>query len=279
MPVLLKIFLFQRLFSHRGKGCNSMMSLTGICLQEWNQILLILSQLSFTHAFDKLAWRWDHTGGFTVKSLYLFLNHRGILVNTPMLWWNLPIPHKIKIFMWLTFKNRILTRVNLQKRGWEGVVTCVFCSHQETVNHLFLNCQLVSQILFWLGKQQLQCSHWHTLEEVFHFAITLPPLEKTAFLIVFSATCWTVWKHRNEVCFNNAQPKTARSLIYLIISLVMYWTGNKKTKARTQQEARAWIPDEEIMECIPLRVIFPGEEAMSIQLDSEDSAQESFTTN
>lgn len=60
----------------------------------------------------------------------------------------------------------------------------------------------------------------------------------------------------------------------------MYWTGHKKTKARTQQEERAWRPDEEIMDCIPLRVIFPGEEeAISIQLESEDSAQESFTTN
>ncbi|XP_078153704.1 uncharacterized protein LOC144548867 [Carex rostrata] len=49
--------------------------------------------------------------------------------------------------------------------------------------------------------------------------------------------------------------------------------GNKKTKAKIRQEAKTWIPDEEIMDCIPLRVIFPGEEeAISLQLDKIHSS-------
>lgn len=175
--------------------------------------------------------------------------------------------------MWLTFKNRILTRVNLRKRGWEGDPSCVFCSCNETANHLFLNCQLVRHVLQWVGNNTIDCTQWGTLQEVFEFAVTLPSKDRTVFLIIFSAVCWTIWKHRNEVCFNNSPPKTARALIYLIISLVVYWTGHKKTKPSLKTAARGWMPTDEMMDAIPLRVIFPGEEnSISFHLEDEESS-------
>lgn len=105
-----------------------------------------------------MTLRWTTTGSFSIQSLYQFLNHRGVIVSHPMIWWALPIPPKIKVFMWLTFRNRILSRVNLHKRGWEGDTTSVFCSCNETINHLFLNCQLVRQVLQWIGKDNIDCT-------------------------------------------------------------------------------------------------------------------------
>lgn len=100
----------------QGAGVEFSDTLTGISLFEWNELLHTLSKISFTHDMDKLSWRWDSTGSFSVKSIYQILNYTGILTRQPLLWWSIPIPPKIRIFMWLTFRNRILTKHNLRKK-------------------------------------------------------------------------------------------------------------------------------------------------------------------
>lgn len=92
--------------------------------REWTHILHTLSTISFTHDYDKLSWKWEASAVFSVKSLYRFLNFGGIKISQAMLWWQVPLPHKIKIFMWLMTKNKILTKVNLRKKGWKGSVQC-----------------------------------------------------------------------------------------------------------------------------------------------------------
>lgn len=90
-----KDVLFSEVINSQGYQVLFCDVLTGICLQEWNHILTILSNFFFTHDFDKLSWRWEATGKYSVKSLYHFLNYKGILVEQPLLWWPLPIPSKI----------------------------------------------------------------------------------------------------------------------------------------------------------------------------------------
>lgn len=264
--------LFQEVINTQGEAVLFADILTGVCLAEWNTILNILSHFSFTHHFDKLAWRWTDSGHFSVHSLYLILNYRGVMTEQPLLWWLLPIPPKIKIFMWLTFRNKILTRSNLHKKGWDGPTHCVFCTQPETVNHLFVQCPLIQQIWHWLGHTQEYYQNWHSLKIVYHFAVSLPTHEKHAFLIVFSGTCWTVWKHRNEICFQNVSQKTVRSLIYLILSLVSYWIGSSRIKQKVKEATYQWLP--ETMDAVPLCIIRPGEkESESFHLLADSSIE------
>lgn len=86
-------------------------------------MLEILSHVSYTHKLDQLSWRWKNSGKFTVKSLYKLLNYKGKLPIQPMLWWNVPVPLKIRILMLLTNKKRILTKDQLLKREAGRVVT------------------------------------------------------------------------------------------------------------------------------------------------------------
>lgn len=63
------------------------------------------------------------------KSLYSFLNSRGVTFEIPaLLWWTLPMPSKIRVFMLLVAHNAILAKDNLIIRGWEGPLTCQFLS-------------------------------------------------------------------------------------------------------------------------------------------------------
>ena len=44
--------------------------------------------------------------------------------------------------MWFVHKQVILTKDNLIKRRWVGSSRCCFCDHDETIQHLFLECPL-----------------------------------------------------------------------------------------------------------------------------------------
>jgi len=63
--------------------------------------------------------------------------------------WNWNIALKIKLFIWISLKNKILTWNNLLAKGWEGPSFCILCTKgPETLSHLLINCYFTKQ--FWL---------------------------------------------------------------------------------------------------------------------------------
>ena len=219
----------------------------------FRSLLCLISNVSFTHLQDKISWRWDSKGKYTTQSLYSMLNYSGILTAHSLIWWSLPIPPKIKIFMWLLSSNKLLTKSRLARKGWLGDTHCHFCSAVETRNHLFLTCPFTQQIWFWLGKSQDSMHTWSNCNDILQFASTLPKTEQMGFLIMYSALCWTIWKYRNGICFNHSPLKTARNIILLIISLITYWTGHMSKKLKEATEA--WLVDT--VDAIPLQTLAP----------------------
>lgn len=97
---------------------------------------------------DRILWRWDPGGRFSVKSAYSALSEGGVRDVHANKLWRLRIPLKGKIFYWIVLKKRLLTADNLIKRGWTGDTTCVLCgSEEETMDHLFTNCVFAKFIL------------------------------------------------------------------------------------------------------------------------------------
>ena len=102
-----------------------------------------------------------------------------------------------------------------------------------------------------------------------HFALTLNKLTRTAFLIVICAVVWSIWKHRNDLCFNNYRIYTTRNVILQIVSLVSYWTG---AAAEVLQGAvQEWLPLD--VDAIPLQVLPPDDVQMVdwVVADAEDA--------
>jgi hypothetical protein len=57
------------------------------------------------------------------------------------------VPLKVKVFLWLTAHESILTRDVLLHRGWRGKeANCVFCEGKESINHLFFECALAKYL-------------------------------------------------------------------------------------------------------------------------------------
>ncbi len=93
----------------------------------------------------------DGVGPFQKSSqlnLYLFLQDTDVSDTRFVKIWNLKLPMKVKNFVWLVLRRRILTTDSLQKRDWNGTGFCIFClGTLETVDHLFVGCNTSSSLL------------------------------------------------------------------------------------------------------------------------------------
>ncbi|XP_058181170.1 uncharacterized protein LOC131299601 [Rhododendron vialii] len=101
---------------------------------------------------DKGTWHYTSNGSFSVKYAYhlamnsIFLRYSrergesssGDALNP--LWkslWSVPIPNKIKMFMWRCSHNAIAVMYNLHRRNVDVLPYCPHCqSHVETLEHM-----------------------------------------------------------------------------------------------------------------------------------------------
>ena len=113
--------------------------------------------------------------------------------------WKLVIPPRVQFFQWLlSSHNRILTRVNLKKRSDVSDPTCLFCNELESITHLFFDCCVAMNV-------------WKVVTEVIDVNIgsdyesiaRLWVANKKFFIanVISSAILWSLWKLRNEICF------------------------------------------------------------------------------
>jgi zinc-binding in reverse transcriptase len=80
--------------------------------------------------------------------------------------------------MWLVSKNIILTKENLSKRSWTRAIQCCFCTAEESVVHMFVQCPSVQSIWFWMGQCQIIHRSWGSLHEVISFSFSLSGANK-----------------------------------------------------------------------------------------------------
>jgi zinc-binding in reverse transcriptase len=73
-----------------------------------------------------------------MHSFYTWLSNGGVFNPDYEVLWKSHVPLKIHIFSWLVRINKILTRVNLQKKEWKGCITCLFFEKDETIEPLFV---------------------------------------------------------------------------------------------------------------------------------------------
>jgi zinc-binding in reverse transcriptase len=49
-------------------------------------------------------------------------------------------------------KNKILTKANLVKRGWQDNSNCMFCVLFEITDHFFVKCSYINYIWQWISQ-------------------------------------------------------------------------------------------------------------------------------
>jgi hypothetical protein len=138
--------------------------------------------------------------------------------------WKAKIPQRIKVFLWLILNDKILSKENLSKRKWQGNARCDWCGCLETTSHIFYDCQVASFT-------------WKVIQMVLD-SISLPKnsndmfgkwlcgfkvCERNLITIGCSAVLWSLWKIRNDCCFNSINLSNAADILFLCCSWLDAW--------------------------------------------------------
>lgn len=126
--------------------------------------------------------------------------------------WKVNIPSKIKYFIWLCLKHKILTWDSLQRCGFIEPGRCVICHNAlETAEHIFGDC------LFFQQNGQSFCNslncQWQWVntciaDNLMNWSLKLQlPLEVPLILI------WEVWCAKNDYIFQKLPMSHTRILI------------------------------------------------------------------
>jgi hypothetical protein len=157
---------------------------------------------------DVVTWRWSSDGQFSASSAYAAF-FAG-LVRAPLSGeiWRSRAPFSCKFFAWLASKDRCWTADRLLRRGLPAPPACPLCDQEpESLRHLLLGCVMAREVWSW-ALQRWGRPDWLPGSDpdlVRWWASRTCPSEHqrdmwTAIILVF----WCIWKHRNDVVFNNA---------------------------------------------------------------------------
>ncbi|KAL1084814.1 hypothetical protein V6Z11_D08G006800 [Gossypium hirsutum] len=167
-----------------------------------------IEDLRISNVVDSLGnWRWDSTflritfippptmGQFSVSTAYKHLV-AGSLESKEEHWkhlWKLRAPFRVKHFLWLLYKERVLTSFERCRRGFSDDASCPPCGHDVETNSLH-GAFFRGELSFWLTNK---------IPNVTHVSLLNVPWE-----VLFAIVCWRLWKQRNAVVFQQKHSST-----------------------------------------------------------------------
>lgn len=163
-------------------------------------------------------FRWDPSGTvYTIKAYY----HQICINEYPMeIWahwrlvWKAETLPKIKFFLWILLRGKVVTVENLRKRGIIGPSGCPNCQNEEeTIQHLFIDCSFASAC--WKEAFQSHNPPWvpgTSIFEVLHIWKKSYPRGRkainTARRVQNALPCtllWNIWLARNIMIFKGTE--------------------------------------------------------------------------
>jgi len=188
--------------------------------QQWMEVCQLASTISFTSEEDSLIWQFSSKGSYSTQTLYKVINFRGIHPATVPALWSLKVPPRVHFFLWLVSKNEVLTRDNLGKRRKVEDATCMFCCEIESVQHLFFDCVLATQ-LWKILSTVLNVNLGGSLDVIGKYWLSN---KKHCVTNIFTAAAWwSTWKLRNNICFQRSGWKSMEILYQMIIAMTQNW--------------------------------------------------------
>ena len=85
-------------------------------MQSRNALFGCIKTIPLSDALDKLVWNYDARGIYSLSSFYKIVHFRGVIPGNGPIVWEVKIPPRVQIFIWLASNNKLLTRDNLSKR-------------------------------------------------------------------------------------------------------------------------------------------------------------------
>jgi hypothetical protein len=168
-------------------------------MEQWYALESIAWGIGLSSDIDSLLWTYSNSGVYLTRLLYAIINFRGVQpIHVPAIW-KLILPPRVHVFTWLVMNNKIISRDNLKKRNLNKHETCVFCSCNESVQHLFFDC-IVAKLIWneladFFGKPI-----GANLDFIAHYWVA----NKSIFALnsICIVVLWFIWRLGNDIIFN-----------------------------------------------------------------------------
>jgi hypothetical protein len=111
-------------------------------------------------------------------------------------------------------KGVVLTKDNLARQHWKRSLKCCFCNLEETIQHLFFDCQM-TKIMWRIVQVSFNITPPVNIAHM--FAGWLNEINKKLMykiLVGASAFCWAIWLTRNDMFFYNTRVVTPMQVIF-----------------------------------------------------------------
>ncbi|XP_019158195.1 PREDICTED: uncharacterized protein LOC109154910 [Ipomoea nil] len=165
---------------------------------------------------DKLTWPDKTIGTFSVLSAFKHIAGHSTEEESWDWMWKLNCIEKVKSFLWLLLKGKLLTGVERRNRNLTTDASCKRCPDEdESTNHIFRTCPFASDC--WRSAKDYggtdvaifrpfnswikdNCSSKRTTKDGAPWNVT------------FVYILWLIWKARNNLIFNNKAESHVRIL-------------------------------------------------------------------
>ncbi|CDY17870.1 BnaC04g03490D [Brassica napus] len=203
---------------------------------------------------DKMVWLGTSSGVYTTKSGYLKAMEDGnVQTQTPTAigidWnnnvWKLQVPPKIKLFLWKIFQGALPVGDRLASRNILVDTVCKSYSNVESINHLFLHCDVAYKV--WNLAPFSTCIDSRGLIDLttawkgLYKLVCLPP-SGIASGPLAPWILWSLWLARNNRIFNNKE-STPEKIITKAVTAAQEWL-REQTPEPSDSDA-AWRSDSQ----------------------------------
>ena len=204
----------------------------------WYELVNKIANVQLNDNKDRFRWNITSNGLFTVQSMYRSLLNNNAISGHRVIW-QIKVPLKIKVFLWYLSKGVTLTKDNLAKRNWNGSKLCSFCGHNETIQHLFFDCQYAR----FLWRMVFCCFNIKPPNNINHllgsWVYGMDNKVKKQMLVGASALCWAIWLSRNDMVFNKVSSKTYLQVLYRGTYWLHFWAQLQKCEEDKEEIRKA----------------------------------------
>jgi hypothetical protein len=182
-----------------------------------NALVVIQSKLFEVDIGDNDLAVWNaNNGQYTCADAWDKLRE----VHPAVGWWKLvwfpSYTPKHSFFLWLVFRNALVTKERMCGWGYTGCTLCLFCrAAQENREHLFFRCSFSSRI--WTNIMS-ECSipnaplDWDAIEAWGVKVLRGRGVRANLGRLCLGSTVYNIWKQKNAI-LHNSSPKTEESIM------------------------------------------------------------------
>nr|GEU58310.1 RNA-directed DNA polymerase, eukaryota [Tanacetum cinerariifolium] len=177
---------------------------------EFDNLIIDISNMKIDDLIksDTCVWSLSNDDSFSVNSVMKHIDEHSIPSLFQCIRWYKMIPKKVNVFTWRMLLDRLPNRLNLSSRGLDiDSISCMVCNgHVESNDHIFFTCDTAvaiwNLVRSWIDlplSSFLSCEDWTNWFDSWHVSKD----KKSRMYSIFAATCWTLWRFRNNITFNS----------------------------------------------------------------------------